>query len=120
MRVYTPVDVVRHVRDLDGERIAVDAQLRFAFEDYGLAQWRGSESGPSAQIDLEAPSPDGAFAFDMDVLSRWHGRRVVVLGEVRDMRGFITTGGASGASIVAHRIEPHELWVANHGPTDAA
>lgn len=121
MQTVSPHALLARLEDFTGRRVALDGQLIFAFEDVCVSQWPRTEAGDrrESSLWLSPPPEPSVFAFDEATLTRWHGRRVVVVGRIDD-RGGLGCGHFGGwrAEIVAERVEPHALWVENHGPTD--
>ena len=123
MRLFRVNEVLDSIRELEGQTLCVEGLLDSASErGVGLSHWpKAEQQSPtgcfSAGIDIV---PDGpAFDFDEDVITKWSGKRVVVLGTLQmnplidstmDWMGF----PPAVALIKARRLDLLKRWNREH------
>lgn len=107
-------EAIEEVRQLGPLTIEVEGILNWEFEDVSLSHWPRSESHARIWITQAGT----AFDFNDDVMKRWSGKKVIILGEVEvakeeseihDGPRFMGSGfghmGMSQAQIKARRVD---------------
>ncbi|MBK1856600.1 hypothetical protein JO972_16670 [Verrucomicrobiaceae bacterium 5K15] len=97
----------------NGECFEIEGILFFDFEDISLNHWPKSERRENRYESSIWIDAEGAFSFDEEVLQRWAGKRVVVLGRYEVSKASEVDGWDDGyghmsqwpARIVARRID---------------
>lgn len=120
MELITVNNAIDNLETLNGKYLYIEGLLIFEFENISINHWPKAERREPAKgvayfaessIWLEVGS--GAFSFNVRVLSRWSGKRVVVGGTLQKADSL--SGGAghmSGwpAEILATQIELLKEW----------
>lgn len=63
-----------------GQCFEIEGLLNYDFEDTSLNHWPKAERRSDAYTSSIWIDTEGAFSFNEDVMTKWNGKRVVVLG----------------------------------------
>ena len=119
MKPLTVNEVLARLPELHGCCVLVEGVLTYEFECDSLVHWPKAECGAKSSLWMEL---DGeVFAFDDDIMRRWSGKRVVILGvivkpEDTTMEGAFGCGhmGMWPGAIRARRIDLLKRWMKEH------
>lgn len=112
MKSFSVHDALHYRDRINGHCVEVEGILVYEFEDVSIRHWptaeQTSELADGVWIDVE-----GVFALNDEVLRRWAGKRVVVLGVFETAPANKYDGGANGfghfglwpARVTARRID---------------
>lgn len=122
MKILSVNQALECARHNDGACLTVEGILSFEFENVALYHWPKAErrEGYASSIWIEG---DGSvFGLNDEVLRRWNGKRVVILGTVDFANGTDVDGWDSGfghfclwpAQVHPRRIDLLKRWGKEH------
>lgn len=123
MEILSVNEALDRAVQLDGSCVVIEGILNFEFENISLDHWPKAErvkTPHSSSIWLDEEG--GPFGFNEDVLTRWAGKRVVVLGTLERYKEFENYDGEFGYGhfglwplrIKARRIDLLKRWQKDH------
>lgn len=113
---------IARAHDLGGACVAIEGILTFETEDVSINHWPKAERGEGCASSIWI-DPDGVvFSLDEETLTKWSGKRVVVLGVIESSEESHVDGWENGVGhfglwpvrIRARRMDLRKRWLHDH------